>query len=76
VCRDAVALITAYLDDDLPARRRALLEQHLAACPHCSTYLDQIRTTMTALGRVEADALPAETRDGLIALFRAYQAEA
>ncbi len=73
VCRDAVALVTDYLDDALPGGQRVLLERHLAACPHCATYLDQIRTTMEALGRVEVDDLPADTRDVLVSLFRSYQ---
>ena len=76
VCRDAVALVTDYLDGALPARERGLLEQHLAACPHCSTYLDQIQATIAALGRVEPEDLPDETRDGLVALFRSYQGHA
>ena len=73
VCRDAVALVTDYLDGELPTRQRLLLEQHLAACPHCSTYLAQIRATLTALGSVEPESLPAETRDGLVELYRSYQ---
>ena len=75
VCRDAVALVTAYLDDALPTRERTLLEAHLAACPHCSTYLAQIRATRAALGRVETEQLPEQTRQGLLVLYRSYQAE-
>lgn len=73
VCRDAVALVTDYLDGALPSRERVLLEQHLAACPHCSTYLAQIRATVTALGSVDPEALPVDTREGLVALYRSYQ---
>jgi anti-sigma factor RsiW len=73
VCRDAVALVTDYLDGALPTRQRTLLEQHLGDCPHCSTYLDQIRATLAALGSVEPEALPADTRDGLVELYRSYQ---
>ena len=76
VCRDAVALVTDYLDGALPPRQRGLLETHLAACPHCSTYLAQIRATLDALGRVEPDALPEQTRNGLLELYRSYQAGA
>ena len=36
VCREAVALMTAYLDGELVDRDRARLEAHLADCPHCS----------------------------------------
>ena len=73
VCSEAVALITDYLDGSLAARQRRLLEQHLAACPHCSTYLAQIRATRDALGLVEVDDLPEETLDGLLSLYRSVR---
>ena len=73
VCRDAVALMAAYLDEVLPAADRARLEAHLAGCPHCSEYLAQLRATIEALGRVEPDDLPEEAVDELVALYRRWQ---
>ena len=73
VCRDAVALMAAYLDGVLPDADRARLEGHLAACPHCSEYLAQIRATIDALGRVEPDDLPDEAIDDLVTLYRQWQ---
>jgi anti-sigma factor RsiW len=74
VCRDAVALMTAYLDGGLSARDRTRLEAHLADCPHCSEYLAQLRVTIDALGHVEVDELPDETVDDLVELYRRWQA--
>ena len=74
VCRDAVALMTAYLDGELGQRDRARLEAHLADCPHCSEYLAQLRVTIDALGRVDLDGLPEETVDGLVDLYRSWRA--
>jgi anti-sigma factor RsiW len=74
VCRDAVALMAAYLDGVLPAADRARLEGHLAGCPHCTEYLAQLRATIDALGRVEPDDLPNEAVDELVALYRLWQA--
>ena len=74
VCRDAVALMTAYLDGVLGAPDRARLEAHLAECPHCSEYLAQLRVTIDALGRVEIDELPDEAVDDLVDLYRRWQA--
>ena len=48
VCRDAVALMTDYLDGALAPSDRDRLEGHLATCPHCSEYLAQIRVTIVA----------------------------
>jgi anti-sigma factor RsiW len=74
VCRDAVELVTAYLDDQLPARERARFEAHLAACPHCTAYVEQMRTTVIVLGRALPEPVDAETRDELVALYRRWQA--
>lgn len=74
VCRKAVALMTDYLEDALAAPDRARLEEHLAACPHCTEYLAQLRVTIDALGRVEPEALSDEAVDDLVALYRAWRA--
>lgn len=48
-CRDLVALVTDYLDGVLPTDWRTQLDQHLTECEGCTTYLDQIRTTVELL---------------------------
>jgi anti-sigma factor RsiW len=75
MCRDAVALVAAYLDDVLDEHDQARLERHLAECPHCSEYLAQIRATIDALGRVEPDDLPDHAIGELVALYRQWQTE-
>jgi anti-sigma factor RsiW len=75
VCRQAVALATDYIEDALPRGDRARFERHLAGCPHCSEYLDQMRTTIRALGKVEPDTLSPEARSDLIDLYRRYRSE-
>ena len=73
VCRDAVALMTAYLEGSLPSRDRSRLESHLADCPHCTEYLAQLRVAIDALGRVGPDDLSDEATDELVALYRRWQ---
>lgn len=73
VCREAVALMTDYLEDALSPRDRSRLEAHLAACPHCSAYLAQIRAVIDAAGRVEPDDLPEESLDELVTLYRSWR---
>ena len=75
VCRDAVALMTDYLEGALSPRRRARLERHLAGCDGCEEYLRQMRITIEVLGRVEPEDLPAEARDELVGLFLRFQDE-
>jgi anti-sigma factor RsiW len=66
--------MTAYLDDQLDARDRRRLEEHLADCPHCSEYLAQIRVTVDALGHVDIDDLPDDAVDDLVELYRRWRA--
>jgi anti-sigma factor RsiW len=74
VCRQAVEMVTNYLEGALSRRDQTRLEGHLADCPHCTEYLDQIRATVAAVGRVEpSDLSPAARRD-LVALYRQWQA--
>jgi anti-sigma factor RsiW len=75
VCRDAVALMTDYLEGSLSPRRRARLERHLAGCDGCDEYLRQIRVTIDVLGRVEPEDLEPEAREELVELFLRYRAE-
>ena len=74
VCREAVELVTDYLEGALDPRERARLEDHLAACPHCSQYLAQMRRTLDALGRIEPEELDPEVQEELVALYRRWQA--
>lgn len=73
VCRDAVELITDYLENALSRRDRARLEAHLSGCPHCSEYLAQMRRTLDLLGRIEPDELAPEVQDELVALYRRWR---
>ena len=63
-CRELVALVTDYLDGVLPAGWRAGLDRHLAGCDGCTTYLEQIRATIDALARLDADQHPARPVPG------------
>lgn len=75
VCREAVELVTDYLEGALSAPERARLEAHLSVCPHCSEYLAQMRRTLDALGHIDADALAPDVADELVSLYRRWQSE-
>ncbi|MEA2972908.1 MAG: hypothetical protein QOG82_1366 [Actinomycetota bacterium] len=74
VCRQAVELVTDYLEGALTADERARFEAHLADCPHCTEYLREMRITISALGRVEPEEISAAARVDLVALYRSWQA--
>lgn len=75
VCREAVELVTDYLEGTLDPRDRARLEGHLEGCPHCTEYLNQMRRTLEVLGQIEPEALAPDVQDELVALYRRWQAE-
>jgi hypothetical protein len=52
-CTEVVELVTDYLERSLPPDEAALVEQHLNCCEGCVGYVDQIRTTIETLGRIE-----------------------
>lgn len=72
VCRQAVELVTDYLEDALSEEDRSRFEVHLAACSHCTRYLEQMRTTIALVGRVDPEGVDAETMDDLVALYRRW----
>jgi anti-sigma factor RsiW len=73
VCRDAVELITDYLEGALRPAEVRRLERHLAACPHCAEYLDQMRATITLSGRVRADDLDRAARRALSEVYSRWR---
>jgi anti-sigma factor RsiW len=69
-CQRLVELITDYLEDALPRRERRAFEAHLALCDACSAYVEQFRAVIAVTGRLEAEQLAPDVRDGLLAAFR------
>ena len=72
-CKELVELVTEYLEESLSPRVRAQFEEHLAVCPGCDTYLEQMRQTIRAMGELTEDSLEPETREKLLALFRNWK---
>jgi len=69
-CEDVVELVTDYLEGALSPEEVALFEDHISDCEGCERYLEQMRTTIAAVGRLgEADVPPA-MRERLLAAFR------
>ncbi|HEY3940976.1 MAG TPA: zf-HC2 domain-containing protein [Acidimicrobiales bacterium] len=73
LCRQAVALMTEYLEGTLPWRERRRLRRHLRRCPNCSEYLEQLRTTISLVGQVGPDHLPDQALAHLTDVFRRYR---
>jgi anti-sigma factor RsiW len=68
-CRELVELVSDYFDGRLPEPVRIRFEDHLALCPGCVTYLDQMRATIRLVGRAEE----LERRPEVAALLHAFR---
>jgi anti-sigma factor RsiW len=72
-CRELVELVTDYLEgalDDDTVRR---FDEHLALCPGCVTYLDQMRETASRLGTIPVESISEETQASLLSAFRDFR---
>jgi anti-sigma factor (TIGR02949 family) len=69
-CQEVVELVTDYFDGAMSPDEAALFEQHLNFCDGCDWYVDQMRVTVAAVGRVEEADVPPEMRDRLLAALR------
>ncbi|WP_051265728.1 anti-sigma factor family protein [Nakamurella lactea] len=72
-CQVVVELLTDYLDGALDADTVAALEAHLATCPACVLYLEQLRTVIESAGRLPPDTLSEAALAELEAAFRGYR---
>jgi anti-sigma factor RsiW len=72
-CKELVAVASEYLEDRLPASERARLEEHLAECEGCTTYLEQMRRTITLIGELREEDVPPEALARLLGVFRAWK---
>jgi anti-sigma factor RsiW len=75
VCQEMVELITDYLEGVLTRSQRRRFEAHLAACEHCSEYLEQMRATIRLTGSIQSEDLTPEMREDFGALYRRWRAE-
>ena len=74
VCRQALELVTDYLEGALSPAQRGRFEAHLARCPDCPEYLAQLRTIIALAGSVSPDDLTPRARSELIGLYRRWLA--
>jgi anti-sigma factor RsiW len=71
-CNEVVELITDYFEGVLDPQTANQVERHLAECPGCTVYVEQIRRTMATLGRLPGTSLSADAQARLLAAFRGF----
>lgn len=74
-CIELVEIVTEYLEGHLSPEQRARFEAHLAGCDGCTTYVEQIRTTIALCGRMDVGSLDQAARAALLAAFHGWAGE-
>jgi anti-sigma factor RsiW len=74
-CRELVELVTDYLEGALPHGERARFDAHIAGCPHCTAYLEQMRDTIRIMGTLEPESLPGDMERELLLVFRTWKTD-
>jgi anti-sigma factor RsiW len=74
-CQELVELVTDYLEGALSSGDHARFERHIAGCPDCTTYLEQMKITIRTLGRLPEESVPSEAREVLLEEFRQWKRE-
>ncbi len=73
VCQQWVEMVTDYLEGTLPRELREAADRHLADCPHCREYLEQMRRTIVVSSRLREDDVPDDVVDAHARAFADYQ---
>jgi anti-sigma factor RsiW len=72
-CKELVELVTEYFEGTLPRSERARFEEHLVLCPGCRTYLEQMRLTIRAVGKLSEESIAPRAREELLRAFRDWK---
>jgi anti-sigma factor RsiW len=72
-CKEVVEIVTDYLDGSLNPEDRRRFEDHLQDCSGCRTYLEQMRQTIRALGRLPERSISLEAQGVLLHAFRDWK---
>jgi anti-sigma factor RsiW len=72
-CHEVIDLLSNYVEDALSPDERRRVDEHLALCDGCETYLEQIRETIRLSGMVTEEQVGEEERMALLAAFREWR---
>ena len=72
-CRELVELVTDYLEGMLGEADRARFDEHIGLCGHCTAYVEQMRVTLSVVGRIDPGSLDPRVEAELLAAFRGWR---
>jgi len=72
-CQEVVELITDYLEQALLPETQSQFEEHIATCPGCNTFLEQVQQTIVMLRTLSEQQTFPETKQDLLEIFRRWK---
>ena len=72
-CKELVELVTDYLEGALSPADQRRFDEHLAGCPYCRIYLEQMRQTVRLLGKLPEEAISPGALEALLARLRGWR---
>jgi predicted anti-sigma-YlaC factor YlaD len=72
-CKEVVELVTDYLENVLLPGLRKQLEEHVADCPGCTNYIEQVRLTVSMLHQLAQEPVFPEAKQELLEVFRNWK---
>ena len=72
-CKEVVELVTDFLEKVLLPEMQKLFEEHLAECPGCEIYLEQIQHTIDMLHQIAKEPASPATKQELLQVFRNWK---
>ena len=72
-CHEVIELLSTYIEGGLTVDDRRRVDEHLALCDGCTTYLEQMRETIRLSGLVTEEQVPEDEKTALLAAFRDWR---
>ena len=73
-CQEVFALLSDYLNLELPPDACAAIEEHLAGCPPCIEFVESLRKTVDLCRQYRSSEVPEpigrQAREQLLAAYR------
>lgn len=72
-CHEVIELLSDYIEGALSTDDRVRVDEHLALCDGCETYLDQMRESIRLIGMVPEDEVPEQQKAALLSAFHGWR---
>jgi anti-sigma factor RsiW len=72
-CKDITELITDYVEGVMPFTDRMSFRMHIAMCPPCKRYVEQMKLTVETTGQLPSEPLPEHVESELMTIFKDWK---